>query len=330
MDIPVAPLPPVSLGDRLVVRYRLPDGSATDVIGWVTALDADSVTLTGPAGEQRTVSRPTIIAARPLAAVSRGRDPLRESPVVLQRLAVSGWVAEQQPLGEWILRSGGGYTARANSCLAAGDPRQPLPEAAQAVVSYAEAHHIDPLVQVIAGSAEQHALRALGWQDTHADTLMLVQRLVDLVGANPTPQPEVELSGTVTDPWLDAWLGVRPSTASKEVVRRILTGEGPQAYASITRHGRIVALGKAHVRAGWAGLAALWTAPEQRRQGLMTKIISTLGRWSAREGARSVYLQVQQDNTTALAAYRRRGFSQHHAYGYLAAPTVSRSGPSRR
>jgi hypothetical protein len=32
-------------GERWVVRCRLPDGSATDVIGWIEALDATSVRL---------------------------------------------------------------------------------------------------------------------------------------------------------------------------------------------------------------------------------------------------------------------------------------------
>jgi hypothetical protein len=40
----------------------------------------------------------------------------------LERRALPGWLALHEPLGEWTLRAAGGFTGRANSCLAVGDP----------------------------------------------------------------------------------------------------------------------------------------------------------------------------------------------------------------
>jgi hypothetical protein len=45
----------------------------------------------------------------------------------LERAAASGWRGtEEASLGGWLLRAAGGFTGRANSALAIGDPGMPL------------------------------------------------------------------------------------------------------------------------------------------------------------------------------------------------------------
>jgi N-acetylglutamate synthase len=57
-------------------------------------------------------------------AVGQSRSPLDVAD--LERLATRGWRgAEEAPLGEWLLRAGGGFTGRANSALVAGNPGMP-------------------------------------------------------------------------------------------------------------------------------------------------------------------------------------------------------------
>jgi len=52
----------------------------------------------------------------------------------LEVIAAKGWRAqEEERLGGWLLRAAQGFTGRANSALAAGDPGIPLAEAVQAV-----------------------------------------------------------------------------------------------------------------------------------------------------------------------------------------------------
>ncbi len=46
------------------------------------------------------------------------------------RLSNASWPAvHAEPLGDWLLRASGGFSARANSVMAIGDPGVPLPEA---------------------------------------------------------------------------------------------------------------------------------------------------------------------------------------------------------
>ena len=52
----------------------------------------------------------------------------------LEVIAAKGWRAtEEERLGGWLLRAAQGFTGRANSALAAGDPEIPLVEAVLAV-----------------------------------------------------------------------------------------------------------------------------------------------------------------------------------------------------
>src|SRR3712207_8558779 len=61
------------------------------------------------------------------------RRPPRSTLFPYTTLFRSGWRApEEEPLGGWLLRAGGGFTGRANTALVAGDPGRPLPEAVEA------------------------------------------------------------------------------------------------------------------------------------------------------------------------------------------------------
>ena len=67
--------------------------------------------------------------------MGQSRSPLGVAD--LERLAARGWRApEEEPLGGWLLRAGGGFTGRANTALVTGDPGRTLPEAVAAVTAW--------------------------------------------------------------------------------------------------------------------------------------------------------------------------------------------------
>jgi ribosomal protein S18 acetylase RimI-like enzyme len=307
-------------GERWVIRYRLPDGSATDVVGWVDALAPATVSVTTAAGQTSEVARADVVAARRAPAAAGGPDPRRVSPEALEQRTLTGWLALSEPLGEWTLRAGGGFTGRANSCLAVGDPGMAMHQAASRIVDYAAEHQIAPMAQVILGSAAEAGLRALGWVDSYVTTEVLVSSLGSFLGDRP-PDPRVSVSETLTDSWTAAYGESRPNSADPEMLRMILAGHPPSAFAQVAEGDAAFGIARGSLSEDWLGLTSIWTRPDHRRRGWATAMMNTLGHWAARRGARYVYLQVAVANQAAITAYGRLGFQEHHRYGYLVCPT---------
>ncbi len=67
----------------------------------------------------------------------------------LEQRAALGWRApEEERLGDWLLRAAGGFTGRANSALALGDPGRPLDEAAGAVRDWYHARGLPAMIAI--------------------------------------------------------------------------------------------------------------------------------------------------------------------------------------
>jgi N-acetylglutamate synthase len=311
--------------ERWAVRYWLPGGPATDVIGWIEAIDEATVRLATLDSATQVVQRSMIIAARRAPAAAGGLDPRRIRAHDLQQHTVRGWLAWHEPLGEWTLRAGGGFTGRANSCHAVGNPGISTPEAVDRIIAFAAAHDIPPLAQVIEDSPEERALRDLGWISTHQPTLVLVSRLADFLSDRPA-EPAVQITERLQPDWELAYQRSRPNSADPGIVRMILNGSPPRAFAAVAGWGaddypELVAIARGHRSGDWLGLTSIWTHPDHRQRGLATGMMVRLGYWAARQGARYAYVQVATVNEPAAAAYTKLGFSSHHRYLYLAPGT---------
>jgi N-acetylglutamate synthase len=317
---PVDALAHARLGERWVVRHRLSDGSATDVIGWIEKIERESISVATSGGRFVRLARADIILARRAPAAAGGPDPLRTAAEELERYALPGWLGFSEPLGEWTLRAAQGFTSRANSCLAVGDPGMPVGGAAAEIVAFSRANRIPPLAQVIAGSETEAELRALGWLDAPPGTDVLVCRLSDLLGDH-LPDPAVLVAETLTASWQAAYHRSRPNDVDPAIVRMILDGHPPRAFASVASGDeQVVAIARGHLNGPWLGLSSAWTDRDHRGHGLTTKVLIALGHWAARRGGRYVYSHVASANEQTRRGYGQLGFALHHRNRHLSAP----------
>ncbi|MBO0856169.1 MAG: GNAT family N-acetyltransferase, partial [Nocardia sp.] len=109
----------IPLGRRVVVRYRLPEGSEyrfTDVIG---ALISDEP-ITVRTDNDVTV---TVDAADLVAIKAVGPRPIRIGDIrALESAAIDGWPGlERARYDGWLCSAGNGYSGRANSAVPLGD-----------------------------------------------------------------------------------------------------------------------------------------------------------------------------------------------------------------
>jgi ribosomal protein S18 acetylase RimI-like enzyme len=142
----------------------------------------------------------------------------------------------------------------------------------------------------------------------------------------PVPEPTtaalaVSVGDTVTPRWLAARAAIeaRPDTVATN--RLVLARIGPPAgYVTATRDGGMVGVGMVVVERGWAGVFCMATRPEDRRRGVATAVLQHGAAWAADQGARRLYLQVEEENLPALRLYQRLGFQPSHRYHYRVAP----------
>jgi GNAT superfamily N-acetyltransferase len=178
------------------------------------------------------------------------------------------------------------------------------------------------MAQVIEESPEERALEGLGWVPTQRPADVLVCRLADFLLGRPA-QSTVQLRERLEPDWEEAYQRSRPNTADPKIVKMILDGSPPRAFAavageSVDDHSELVAIARGHRSADWLGFESIWTRPDHRQCGLAAAMMATLGHWAARQGARHAYVQVATVNEPALGAYQKLGFAHHHRYRYLA------------
>ncbi|MEW9516686.1 GNAT family N-acetyltransferase [Streptomyces tubercidicus] len=339
------------VGKRVSVR-RLTGGGAgvppfTDAVGVLTSWDQGVLSITRRSGEVVSIEEAALVAAkvvpdRPATArhggarPSSGEPARRRGPAAnareLQTVAARGWPAvETARLGEWTLRASEGFTRRANSVLPLGDPGVPLETALERIGQWYDARGLPPVIVVATGRADTDErlaaeLAERGWT-AERHTTVRIAALAPLADTD-AGITRVTLSREPGADWLALYNRTGEDGSSEEatrIARQVLTGGPSVWFATVCdADGGTAAIGRLVVDGRWAGFAALEVAPAARRQGLATLVMAALAERALEEGASAAYLQVEADNTGALAFYDRLGFTEHHGYHYRRALPGSR------
>jgi len=339
------------IGRRVVVRHRVGD-KQTDAVGELAADGPDLVVQTrrGPVR----VARSAVTAVRAIPPAPPRRASLA-AIARLEELCADAWPAYvDERLGAWRLRAAGGYTARANSALAIGDPGMPIEAALAAVRSFADRHGIAPRVQAPVGSPWDKAVAAQGWvlDVGHAAGSVVSVQVSDLAApGNGAGRGAGDMGGdtgsaadgtaggmggiadgqaggsaagkggAADSPLVvevgeptDAWWRLVLGGPPTPAQRHVLGGAG--ALTAAYGHD-VVGAGRVVVVEDHLHVSVLTVDPAVRRRGHGTVLLAAAARWGREHGARWGVLQVAVHNTAALALYARTGWTEHHRYRYL-------------
>ncbi|MGQ0466363.1 MAG: GNAT family N-acetyltransferase [Sporichthyaceae bacterium] len=313
---------PEDVGARVSVRRMLPEGGMADAVGVLLRWSEGVLAVQRRDGTVVEIAQDTLVAGkrvppRPAIARSHSQVSVRD----LQEVAAAGWPApETHSLGDWLLRAGGGWTMRANSVLALGDPGCGLAEAlAQVRAWYAERSLPArfclplPLVAELDATLAEH-----GWTgppDNH-EVLLLTGDTAALDGPSPE-RPPVRLTASPSPEWLVACSANGPVP---DVGVQVLTAPESAVFGEVHQDGAVVAIGRATVERGWVGITTVEVRPDARRRGLARQVVAALVAHGRAQGARHAYLQVSSSNTPARALYDAMGLTVHHVYRYRVAP----------
>ncbi len=325
-------LGPACVGLRVVVRHLLPGETGpsggprmTDVLGVMESWGAGLTRIRTEGGVVE-VALDTIVSGKPVPPKPSVR--LREPLATMERRATQDWPPEEsEPLGEWLLRAAGGYSRRANSALALGDPGLPPAQALRRVEGWYAERGLPALVQTVPTEPVAEQVAAEGWTPFSDDVLFQVSGVAAVLRTLEEHAPgaaevadRVAFDDAVDGTW---WVADHDPPFSSHV-RAVLTGPAEVALARLEAGGEVVARGRGVLNAAGSdvrlGLSTLWTRPDLRGRGLGSGVLRALLEWAAEGGATSAYLQVEVGNTRAVELYERLGFLTHHTYRYLRSP----------
>ncbi len=245
-----------------------------------------------------------------------------------------GWVAtDQAGLGDWVLRSAGGFTGRANSALVVGDPSLPVDKAIDYVERWYAERDAAPLFQVpgepgfsVADVPAGAALLERGYLPGggRADwtTVLVMTGLASAVPPLTTESAPVTADAKLAPEWLMAY--GRSRSVVPGVTESVLTGSDGQLFLSVRDEAtrQLVGIARLAIHPGWAGLFGLWVDPAHRRRGIASTIVSAAAMVARENAMPAIYLQVSSANTDGVAFWQSLGFGVHHDYTYLARPTA--------
>jgi N-acetylglutamate synthase len=317
-------------GTRVAVRYALPvpdpvsGARLTDVTGTLVESTTERIVVDSRRGRVE-VPRAAVVATRviPPRPSRRGAPHRALSVADLEHVMTGAWPpVERARLGEWVLRAGHGFTARANSALAVGSPDRPLPEAVAAVAEWYTARGLRPRLTVplptgaaLTDDDAGAAAVVAGWV---ADDTVLVQSAATaaVVSACADAAAVVEVTDRMTDDWYAALTSYRE--VSRSAAEAVLHGSPSQRFAlNRSGSGTVTAIARLGVSDGWGGVGAMWVAPEQRGRGIARALLGTLAEEAAGLGCVSMHLQVDSGSSRAIVLYEGAGFRTHHSYVYL-------------
>jgi N-acetylglutamate synthase len=321
---------PDHVGHRIVVRVRSGSG-LRDVLGDLLAASPDRLTVRTRRGDVE-VDVATITAGHPVPpAPVRPEPPHRAISVgSLELVMAQHWQsAEQDWLGGWLLRASGGFTNRANSALAVGEPGMPMDVAVLEVTDWYADRGLRPVAatpepRLDEDDAEQllaaaGAFAAAGWRPIPgAGAVVMTGATGELRGAGRGLPAglAVHRQDAPDSAWIEQY-HYRGQAVPEHGIR-LLTSAPEQVFASIQDDaGQVVGVARGSMAERWAGLTAMEVDPRHRRQGLARALVAAIAEWGWERGARSLQLQVGEDNQEARALYRACGLQEHHTYAYL-------------
>ncbi|MBY6362684.1 N-acetylglutamate synthase, CG3035 family [Rhodococcoides corynebacterioides] len=298
----------VSVGDRVVVRYRRRDAAEapplSDVIGMLTDLSPDAVTVERESGVPVVIPRADVVACKAVP-----RKPVRASEIrALEHAAADAWPGvEQELVGGWLLRAGRGVSLRANSAL----PVDPTAATAD-------------LLAALPAVVRWYARRGL------VPRLHLPDRLLRTpAGWRAGPDVVVLTAPATVHPTSDSAVAATPDASWSahhprfRDVPEVLTAVRNGEVAFLSRRdasGTAVSVARAAVTATPAGtrvvsIAAVATHPDHRRRGHAAALCRDAVSWGAERGAVTALVQVESGGDAA-ALYAGLGFGEHHRYRY--------------
>jgi len=299
------------IGARVSIRFHDPEGGFRDLVGYLESENS----LRNRHGEliEFDVEKIALYKVIEEKIHSAGHGaPLSIRVQELEKILTATWPPlRQEFFGNWLIRTSGKFTMRANSVLPTGKAPYGEPsEDIDASIAHVIAHYEkESLVPTFAIPLPTYAdldskLFEQGWVEKVRAHVMVA----DI--SEPAPN-QTKFRTLILDNFDESWLALQEDHGVAELMRGC-----PALYASVFDGEKLIGVGRTAHAEGWSALSRVFVHPQYRGQGIGKLVVNELLRSSLEAGVKKSVLQVDSKNSTAINLYESLGFNFHHEYVY--------------
>lgn len=240
---------------------------------------------------------------------------------MLENLAFRTWLpAEIGLAGGWALGATGGFTRRANSAQALGDPGIPRTEIGEALEGWYRRRHLAPCAKISPATPEwvDPMLKERGWKLVSPASVMTLSLTQTTMDAGRYP---VSTFAMPPSRWLylsTDWEDYDPASLDSHqgILQRIPT----PGFLTLHDKGEAVAVGICALEGSDAYLYGIVVDPRHRRKGMGRAMTQALLNFARSKNAHRALLQVLHANLAARKLYESLGFQEAYRYHYRELP----------
>jgi ribosomal protein S18 acetylase RimI-like enzyme len=235
---------------------------------------------------------------------------MKVTPLAIEHATLDTWPPREMAQHQgWRLCAASGVTGRVNACWPIEWRGESIDAAIDTVEAWYRARAMAPRFKLTDGAFAPADLT------THLARRRYASTMHTLIMTRPlAPSADTKYGVSLSPempPLFDQALRESTSAADELEERRAIAGRAPQPRAFAVRADgpRPLAVGMSACAGPLAGLFLMRTVPDARRQGHALHVARALLAWAARNGASTMFLQVDADNAPAIALYEREGFT---------------------
>jgi ribosomal protein S18 acetylase RimI-like enzyme len=241
----------------------------------------------------------------------------RNTIILYEELSMNAHPALKMQLFDgWILRFSDGYTNRANSISPLYESHMPYIRK----VSVCEKLYLKqelPTIFKLTDASEPGLDEYLGSRgyEVAKPTFLYIKKSISQhqSGAN------VFIKNHADQEWCDDFFRlneIKDPVSIRAAAALLKSIPNDVLCAQIVEDGRTIACGLCVIERGFAGLYDIVVDQEHRSRGFGFELCSSLLDRAAHLGAKEAYLQVVASNISAIALYKKLGFSYSYQYWY--------------
>ena len=226
----------------------------------------------------------------------------------MEKAFLLAWPApRRETVGDWLLQFAPGVSRRANSANPRRTPIRDLETTMAECERRYRASDLPVLFRVL--STTEPAVTQ--WLDrfdysSEGETATLHAPIEATV---PARDSEVRLTTKPEAVWLETMTAAQGHTGERAITYRAIVGAIalPTAFVALRHEGQLASLAYGAIHDGFLMCESVVTGAAYRNRGYARRVVTSLLAWGAEQKAHTVCLQVQTDNTPAVALYRGLG-----------------------